>query len=173
MIRCLTTIITLAFVLLIVACGGKNQQSAGTNTIDLLPGNIDSLGITRISEPRLYVGDSLWEYIDGGAELYHAHNFVDVATADYICDSIELTIDIYSFENSDDAFGLYSVLRPPEASIVNIGIEGFVTINTLDFVKGRYLVRLVGFDESRKTRDAIDKFAPVLNNLVPESANGS
>jgi hypothetical protein len=73
----------------------------------------------------VFVGDSLWEYINGGAELYHTYEFVDVATAYYLQDSTEIVVDIYRFATPDDAYGMYTQLRPGGPGTMNYGIEGF------------------------------------------------
>ncbi len=67
----------------IVSCGGNaEQESATESAVDLMPEKIAETQLSRSSEPRLFVGDSLWEYINGGAEVYHTYDFVDVATAE-------------------------------------------------------------------------------------------
>lgn len=113
------------------------------------------------------MGDSLWEYINGGAELYHTYGFAAVLTADYKSADAELILDFYEFETDDGAYGLYTALRPDEPEIVSLGVEGFVTGSSLDFVKGNVLVRLVGFDTSEATRDAIRGLAGHMSSTLP------
>lgn len=111
-----------------------------------LPAQIDTLQLVRDGEAVKYVGQDLFEYINGGAEVYHLYGFVDVATAYYKKDSTEIVIDLYQFDNPVDAYGLYASLRPDNPELLNIGVEGLRSSNRIDFVKGKYLVRLTAYD---------------------------
>jgi hypothetical protein len=97
----------------------------------------------------------LWEYINGGAELYHLYGFVKVTTADYMADDREYILDIYEFDHSDNAFGLYSAIRPEGAEALSMGVAGFVTGSSLELLKGKYLFRITVFEESDETQSAM------------------
>jgi hypothetical protein len=159
--------IILIAVLLISGCGGERESTGNSGSADLLPDKIGATGFERSSEVETYVGESLFEYIDGGAEIYHQYGFVDVVTAHYTHDQTEIVVDIYRFENADNAYGLFSSLRPLEPTVVDYGIEGFASGTTVDFVKGRYLVRLVGYDDSPETSAALLSMAKEFDGLVP------
>lgn len=151
-----------------IGCGGESapQTESGSPT-GFFPDKIDSLSIVRSSDVRLFVGDSLWEYINGGAELYHLYGFGDVATAYYSRGETEIVGDVYRFDSDEGCFGLYSELRPPEADPVPYGVEGFSTGASTDYVKGRYLVRLTGYDETEATVNLIADMAAIMNAAVP------
>jgi hypothetical protein len=158
-------------VVLIMACGGSKKAPGDLRAANYFPQKIEPFDIERKSEIRTFVGDSLYEYINGGAEIYHLYDFIEVATADYRCKQTEIVVDIYRFDNADDAYGLYSMIRPNDPRIVQFGVEGFVSTLSLDFVKGSFLVRLVGYDESSKTELVIDNLAKRLNELIPGTTN--
>lgn len=158
-------------VALITACAGSKKAPGDLRAANYLPEKIDPFGIERTSKIRTFAGDSLYEYIDGGAEIYHLYDFIEVATADYRCNQTEIVVDIYRFDNADDAYGLYSMIRPDGPRIVQFGVEGFTSALSLDFVKGVFLVRLIGYDESSETELVIDNLAKRLNELVPGTTN--
>lgn len=156
----LVTLVALAAGML--ACGGGSDDAEPTTLSRYFPDRLADVGLDRVSEVRTFVGDSLWEYINGGAELYHSIGFVKVSTADYKSDEAELVLDLYQFESSDGAYGLYAVLRPDEPDIVPLGVEGYFTGSSLEFVKGDIMVRLVGYDASEATGRAIKALATNL-----------
>jgi hypothetical protein len=153
--------------LLISGCGGESESTGGSVSADFLPDKIEATGFERSSEVETYVGESLFEYINGGAEVYHQYGFVDVVTAYYTQDQTEIVVDVYRFEDSDNAYGLFSSLRPLDPTVVDYGIEGFTSGTTVDFVKGSYLVRLVGYDDSPETSAALLSMAREFDDLVP------
>jgi len=118
--------------------------------------------VQRTSEPKSYVGSSLYEYINGGSELYHKYEFTEVATAYYKKDSLELVIDVYEFADSVGSFGLYSMLRPIDTDHNNLGVEGFSSRSSVEFTKGIYIIKVMSFVESEDTQALMNDIAGEL-----------
>lgn len=150
--------------LLALGCSSPKVESLAGSYLTEKIANTD---LARSSEVRVFVGDSLWEYIDGGAELYHQYGFVEVATAQYKAGDIELVADIYRFDTSLNAFGLYSGMRPPAPEIVELGVEGYCAPATVSFVKGEYLVRITGYDDTEAVNEHIISMAHEFDRTVP------
>jgi len=132
----------------------------------MLPTQFGSSGIERTTNPETYAGQSLYEYINGGAELYHLYNFINVTTATYKSREAEIVADIYKFDTPDNAFGLYTLMRPDNPETVTLGVEGFTTSSSLEFVKDKYLVRVTGYDNSQETQNGIAKIAAELSSSL-------
>ena len=158
----------LAIIGLVFGCSGEKSTTGTQTTTDFLTEKVND--VSRSSEVSLYEGQSLWEYIDGGAEVYHQYGFVEVATAYYKLGEAEITADIYLFDSPAHAFGLLSTLMPPEPQLVEFGALGFKSPTSIDFIKGPYLVRLTGYDESEQTGSAIQTLAESLAVRVPGTA---
>ena len=161
----LVTLVGLVAVML--ACGGGSDSVESDGLGRYFPVGLAQQGLEKVSETRTYMGDSLWEYINGGAELYHSFGFVKVTTADYKSPQTELVLDLYQFETSDGAYGLYSGLRPDEPEFVALGVEGYFTGSSLEFVKGDIMVRLVAYDVSEATAAALKGLAANLAAELP------
>jgi len=159
------------FMISLVACGGGSQNPTDGSLAQYFPDRDNGEGLVKDSEIRTFVGDSLWEYIDGGAELYHTYGFAKVSTADYRSSQVELVLDLYEFKTPDGAYGLYSMLRPDQPEIVRLGVEGFFTGSSLDFVRGNILARVIGFDETPATGEAIRSLATQVASLLPGASD--
>jgi hypothetical protein len=70
-------------------------------------------------EPEVYVGDDLFVYINGGAEIYHEYGFVQVAVQRYRRGDDTVSVEIYTMER--DAFGIYSFARSSTGHAVDLG----------------------------------------------------
>lgn len=168
MITAMSRISALAIsAVLFVSCGSGGKISAVSNCADYLPAAMDSLGMEKSSETRVFSGESLSKYIDGGAEIYHTYNFVEVATADYRAGNVEMTADVYGFDNSEDAYGLYANFRPDGALDAKLGAESFETSNSVDLVKGPYVVRVIAFEDSETALEAVLTLASQIDSLIP------
>ena len=155
------TAVAIATLAILVGCGekGGGDGAGDKDGGGLFPARIASGGLQRVAEPRTFVGDSLWEYIDGGAEIYHSYGFVDVSTAEYKAAAVEIVADVYRFATPEEAYGLYSYMRPDDPQVLDLGVQGYFTGQTLEFVKGDRIVRLTGFVESAATTAALDSLA--------------
>jgi hypothetical protein len=149
---------------LILSCGGGKETKPVENITAFFTEEVSG---TRAEDVKIYEGQTLYEYIDGGAELYHEYGFVRVATATYKDMLHEIILDVYQFNSAENAYGLYTRVRPPEPNIINLGVEGFTREGTLDFVKGKYLVRLTAYDMSQETADLEAKIATGLDSIIP------
>jgi len=153
-------------IVVVIGCGtGDDDSDSGLD--QYFPAGLVERGLQKVSETQTFVGDSLWEYINGGAELYHSFGFVRVTTADYKSPQTELVLDLYQFETSDGAYGLYAGLRPDEPELVAFGVEGYFTGSSLEFVKGDIMVRLVSYDASKVTASALKLLAGKLAADLP------
>ena len=149
--------------ILLVGCGGGDSAE---NSV-FLPKEFADIGAKRVTEPQTFVGESLYEYIDGGAELYHLYNFVDVVTASYDMDGVEIVVDIYQFDTPENAYGLYTLMRPETPYPIKLGVEGFASEPNVDFVKGKYMVRLIGFEIDQMVAHSIQELSLEIVTLIP------
>jgi hypothetical protein len=71
------------------------------------------------SEPEVYVGDDLFVYINGGAEIYHEYGFEKVTVQKYRRGDDQISVEIYTMDG--DAFGIYSFARSQSGHPINLG----------------------------------------------------
>ena len=150
---------------LLAGCGSDSKKET-LSSAQFLPERTTRSALVRFSEIRTFASESLWEYINGGAEVYHLYKFIDVTTADYKNDQVELVADIYHFDGPENAFGLYSMLCPADAEIIKLGVEGFLSPASINFIKGEYLIRLTGFEDSNESDLALINLAEELNEKI-------
>ncbi|MFC1544546.1 DUF6599 family protein [Gemmatimonadota bacterium] len=162
-----TTFIPILLCLLAVSCSRRqdDNQAAGQNTsaaaqdVNNQAANLKSLLPTAqeagewqlTGEPRIFLPENLWEYINGGAEGYLVYNFEAVVTADYevAMGGTQAVVDIYRMGNQLCGFGIYSAERNSFAPRVDIGSEGYVTDNALHFWQGPYYVKITAFETGK------------------------
>ena len=102
-----------AFILLLVAGCSTPEDSCP-------PPNIGTWSAE--GETEIYVGDDLFVYINGGAEIYHEYGFVQVAVQRYVRGGDSISVEIYTMDG--DAFGIYSFARSSSGHAVKLGDGG-------------------------------------------------
>ena len=112
---------------------------------------------------RFYSSD-LYRYMDGGADIYLKYGLVAMAHREYKGAGLDMTVDVFDMGSPLQAFGIYSSERSPEYHFIPIGAEGYSSESTLNFVQGRYYVRLSAFGDGAAT--ALDSFARVISRSI-------
>lgn len=118
------------------------------------------------SEPQHFDRDSLWQYNDGEAELYLSYGFVELVTSDFKDGDVEMIADRFRFDSPEHAYGLYSMMRPDDPQIAPLGVEGYFTGVTVEFVKGDQVISLTAFEESEATSHALQVLSLHFDSLT-------
>ncbi len=63
----------------------------------------------EIRKEESYNGNSLWGYIDGGADLYLEYGFDNLFVQELIINNYKMKIDYYKMKDERAAFGIFSV----------------------------------------------------------------
>jgi len=87
---------------------GAAQGQLASLLREPLPGKLTAQGSATVYNP-----DSLYQYIDGGADLYLLYDFKALLHQNFKSGATELTADIYEMNKPEDAFGIYASERSP------------------------------------------------------------
>ena len=140
---------------------------------DALPMPAFAPGWKAEGEVRLYGKETLFDHIDGEAELYFPYGFAELATVAYVsAASADLAVvaDVYRMGSLLDAFGIYSnYRRSDDTSAVSVGAEGFVSSSQLLFYQGRYFVRISVSGADRLDPDVMIGLARTISGHLPPS----
>jgi hypothetical protein len=103
-------------------------------------------GWVQDGAPQTYTPENLYDYIDGGADLYLSYGFEKLATASYDRGAdVSLTVDVYRQRDAYGGFGIYSRERTGSSNFISIGTQGYYEKGMLNFLQGRYYVKIISF----------------------------
>jgi hypothetical protein len=116
--------------------------------------------------------ESLYEYIDGAAESYLSYDFKELLVGQLKKEGTEatLTVEIYDMSGPGNAFGIFSAERYPENKPVPIGDLGYLEGESLNFLAGRYYVKLLSFGLGEGTVSALTDYGQRIAAAVPEKS---
>jgi hypothetical protein len=140
---------------------------------NLLPARGCAQGWALKDKVALFDKDTLFDHINGEAELYFPYGFDMLATATYMNrDNSEIWIvtDVYRMASPLDAFGIYSNYRKADTASVTVGAEGFVSPSQLMFYQDRYFVRLQVTGTTGLGQDAFLACARSVSEKLPFNA---
>jgi hypothetical protein len=129
-------------------------------------------GWKQVGEIQTFNSGTLYEYINGGADLYLAYDFEELKVAEYQNDKkASVTVDVYRHRTPTHAFGVYSQERVPGANFIDVGIQGYQEEHALVFLWGDTYVKITGYDIVPEDQTALLTFAKaVAANLGEKGA---
>jgi len=148
----------LAILLLDSAAGAAVRPQDAAALAGRLP---KPAGWTMSEAPQKYLPETLFEYINGGAESYLSYEFVELALGQYKASAgkATMTVEIYDMATPRNAFGIYGAERYPESRFLPIGVQGYIEEGALNFLAGRYYIKLLAYEAGAETEAALKTFA--------------
>lgn len=139
-------------------CQGLLRADADLPLRSLLPLNEEW---EHAEDPQNYFPETLYEYINGAAEIYLAYDFKELIVGQYekVDEETSLSVEIYDMGNERNSFGIYSAERFPDMRFVPVGNQGYSEEGTLNFTVGRYYVKLLCFDCEEVSENILKLFA--------------
>ena len=131
------------------------KRQPGTEQ-SLFPASIQVAGWAKTGETRTFEAADLWKYIDGEAERYLKAGAQRVSTADYKFENkVDAVVDIYTMGNASGAEKIFKSEPAVDVRPIQLADEARLSSQSLVFRKGTFLVRIVAFDESAETQQAL------------------
>jgi hypothetical protein len=154
----------ITFCLTLIATG-EGLAMAGDFPTSGLPGQINGW---TISEEASYNRETLFEYINGGAELYLSYDFARMDNRTYVRDDQpDIVVDVFDMRHSFNAFGVFSHAREQVDDTYGQGSQ--YTEGLLLFWKGRYFVSILGSPETPDVRNTIHELARRIDEAIHET----
>jgi len=125
-------------------------------------------GWTWDKEDKAFNRETLFNHIDGAAEVYLAYNFQQASVHRYVrTGQPDIVAEVYKMGSSEDAFGVFSLERQdPE---VGIGQGSEFGGSLLRFWKGRYFVSVLGEGEGKEIEATVLSFGRRLAASIKET----
>jgi hypothetical protein len=135
----------------VVAVSGCKKKNANP-----FPASGAVQGWEKTSETRTFAPKDLWQYIDGDSEQYIQAGVISTSTSDYKYQGqLEAVVDVYKMGGPDGAQTILERGQTKDAQSVSVGDEGLQYSQSVSFRKGSYLVRIVAYESSAATPQAL------------------
>jgi hypothetical protein len=156
------------FTLSLMALAASSEKDKKKASLDAYFPDAESIysGMTR--EDYVEFGrDSLFDYINGGAEVYLDLDFMKVGAREYIAPLEEetyFTLDIYDMAEPVNAFGIFAAERYGEKTEMGLGAASYMTGGSLYFWARNFYVKIRADDEG----ETVDKILLAMGKQVSD-----
>jgi hypothetical protein len=116
----------------------------------ILPASL-SRDFTLAGKVERFSSGTLWEKIDGGADLYLSYGFRELLFANYARPKAslpEIEVSVYDMGGDLNAMGVYLAEKPERATTISLGWEGRRTEDGVFFHKGSYYVKIADLSDA-------------------------
>lgn len=127
-------------------------------------------GWTTSAEDRIYDEKTIFEYINGAAEVYRAYNMKQCFTRRYIRErNPAIVLDIFDMASAKDAFGVFT--HDTDGNVVSVGQEGRYRPGWLSFWKHQYFVSIYMEEETEEAEEAVMALGQTVASIIKKSGN--
>ena len=130
---------------MLAACAARTYQLPAA--ADLLPPAGAVAGWQQDGQVRIYDRDTLYDFMDGAADLYFTYGFEQLAVAHYAHpEAGSLQVEVYRVATDADAYGLYTYSSFGQP--IAVGVDGELDSgNRLAFWQARTFVQVIAREQ--------------------------
>ena len=120
--------------------------------------------------PSFYRSANLYEYMDGGADIYQLYDFETLLHWDLHTSAGDLTLDVFDMGTPENAFGMFSAESSPAYDYFPLGVAAYRNEGIINFAQDRYYVKLAAFGESSSA--VLNEYATAISSRMGGSRMG-
>lgn len=140
-------------------------SQTGNDPVKALPASIDGW---NMGTDRLFNNDNLYDYIDGGAELFLSFGFSKVFNRNYTNSANdEIAVDIFYMNSSSDAYGVFLFTIGKIES--KFGQQSQSSPGAVIFWKNNLYVSITSTRVTEDGNKVIIKLAEIMDKAIPET----
>jgi hypothetical protein len=117
------------------------------------------------TEDQIYTPQTIFGYINGGAEVYKAYNMRRCLSRRYtIPRGPAIVLDVFDMGTSEDAYGVFT--HDPAGDVIELGQDGRLRPGWANFWKDRFFVSIYSEEETAAAQKAVRTLAEKVDLLI-------
>jgi hypothetical protein len=123
-------------------------------------------------KPKTYRPENLWDYINGGADVYLIYGFREVLTFAAVHEKkpSKIVVDIYDMGEPLQAYGIFSIERVPDGESAGEGSGSNMTDDVLSFWQDRYYVKIMAQEVIPGIQKDLLAMGDIISGKLPDRA---
>jgi len=133
-----------------------------------LPPNGFAPGWAKAEKPEQFQNVDLFNYIDGGAELFLEFGFDKLVVQSYVKEFMELTLEVYQLESPESALGVYLLKSGKETPVKGLSARNTGDRFQITALRNRWFIHVNNPDGLPDAVPAMTALAQKLTDVLPE-----
>jgi len=127
----------------------------------------EQFGAYSVSERLEYNADNLFDYINGGAEMYRSYGLTGMKGCVYVADNLpDVTVEVYEMTEAKNAFGVFTHTRDKEENTYGQGSLSYSDATI--FWKDRYYAVVSTSKITPESEEAVRLLAASVDKAIPD-----
>jgi len=120
---------------------------------------------SKEGDDKIYTPQTIFGYINGGAEVYKAYNMRRCLSSRYsTAQGPVIVLDIFDMGSSNDAYGVFT--HDPAGEVVKLGQDGRLRPGWANFWKNRFFVSIYAEEETAAAQKAVKTLGERVDSLI-------
>ena len=120
---------------------------------------------SRAGDDNIYTPQTIFGYINGGAEVYKAYNMRQCLSRRYTAaQKPAIVLDVFDMGTSKDAYGVFT--HDPAGEVVELGQDGRLRPGWANFWKDRFFVSIYAEEETTAAQQAVKTLGEKVDALI-------
>jgi hypothetical protein len=124
----------------------------------------------KILRTRIFDGNSLWGYIDGGADIYLEYGFEKLIAQGIELNKSNFKVEIYKMKDAEAAFGIFSVSHRNSNAAEKISKYSCATKHQAQFALSKFYVSVVNENGTSQEQEAALSLAKLISKKLKGQA---
>ena len=160
----------LSFLVLSIGWGAGCHSRTASQSAELFPVTQEAAGWARVGETRTFPGENLFEYIDGAADKFTQAGLERAQTTDYrYQEKVDAAADVSIMKTPEAARKVFESEASPASQPLTLGDRARISKGSLLFIRGRFYVKLVAFEEAPEVAEGLKKLGEAIERKLPAS----
>jgi hypothetical protein len=126
------------------------------------------LGWKTDGPDKVFTRQTIFDYMDGGGEIYLAYDFQRLLAREYARPGApRIVAEVYQMASSSDAYGIFT--HDTDGQPVSVGQMALYSAGLLRFWKDRVFVRLQAEDETAEVKNALMTLGDRIALEIPQN----
>jgi len=125
-------------------------------------------GWAKAEKPEQFQNVDLFNYIDGGAELFLEFGFDKLVVQSYVKEFMELTLEVYQLESPESALGVYLLKSGKETPVKGLSARNTGDRFQITALRNRWFIHVNNPDGLPDAVPAMTALAQKLTDALPE-----
>ena len=120
---------------------------------------------SKQTEDQIYTPQTIFSYINGGAEVYKAYNMRRCLTRRYATPAgPAIVLDLFDMGTSEDAYGVFT--HDPAGDAIQLGQDGRLRPGWINFWKDRFFISIYSEEETPAAQTAVRLLGEKVDSLI-------
>ena len=120
---------------------------------------------SKQTKDRIYTPQTIFSYINGGAEVYRAFNMRRCLTRHYTTSGgPSIVLDAFDMGTSEDAYGVFT--HDPAGEAIQLGQNGRLRPGWINFWKDRFFISIYSEEETPAAQKAVRLLGEKVDSLI-------